>query len=263
MVSKSKSEMLNDLAERLFGPRQHTILSQFSAPFDISRPNIHDSKKAFLMEQRIVKNVISCLSGILTELHDPKNEDPSEWTKISNQVALAVEMSAVRRKRPSVPKVPLDLVMQNLTQVGFYSGSISVIAEMAEHFIERNYELSRQEAEFWTVKNRPPNYYARTIALRFAKLYATQKRAKPTFGTSKDGGHPSTDFGRALEEVFQILSIKANLKRSAEWAIAELVEDDWNPKNTLGSILGLSGIGAYNAENALGAIPDKSRRKGF
>lgn len=141
-----------------------------------------------MLEQRIVKNVLNCLSGILTELNDPKDADPSEGAKISNQVALAVEMSAIRRKRPSVPKVPLDLVMQNLTQVGFFGGSIRVVSEMAEYFIERHQELRRQEAEFWTVKNRPPNYYARTIALRFAKFFARQKGAKPTFGTSKDGG---------------------------------------------------------------------------
>jgi hypothetical protein len=65
--------------------------------------------------------------------------------------------------------------------------------------------------------------------LRFAKHFAKLRKQKPTFGTSSDGDHPSTDYGRALEEVFEILGIESNVRRAAEWAISQLVDDDWRP----------------------------------
>jgi hypothetical protein len=48
MISKEAKDKLNALDEALFGERYRGILESGSAPLDISRPNIHDNKVAFL-----------------------------------------------------------------------------------------------------------------------------------------------------------------------------------------------------------------------
>ena len=52
MISEKQVEQLNAVVDKLLDrePRQLNILAQFSPPFDISRPNIHDTKKDFLLE---------------------------------------------------------------------------------------------------------------------------------------------------------------------------------------------------------------------
>jgi hypothetical protein len=195
-------------------------------------------------------------------LRDPGAADADEWEKMQLHLGVAIEANAKDRKRPAWPENPLDVLLQSLTYVGFFRSSLAVIEELNQYFSERSQELKRQEREFWTVKNRPPNYYARTIAFRFAKLYAKQRCVKPTFGRSRDGGHPSTDFGRALEEVFKILGIKANLKRAAEWAIGELSEQDWRPRNALAGIFDFVDPAILNHPNTLGAPPPDWKRKG-
>lgn len=262
MATRSQIEQLNDLAERLFGMRADPGYRKFVPPFDLARPNIHDSKKAFLLEQGVVENVRACLSGILMGLRDPGTADVGEWDEMQLHLGVAIETSAKEKKRPAWPETPLDVALQSLVYVGFFRSSLAVIEELDQYFSERSQELKRQEKEFWTVKNRPPNYYARTIALRFAKLYAKQRCVKPTFGTSKDGAHPSTDFGRALEEVFKILEIKANLRRAGEWAIGELTEQDWKPRNLLAGIFSPSDAAAFNHPSFLGAPPPGWKKKG-
>jgi len=197
----SQIEKLNELAEQLFGLQPHPVYGKFEPPFDITRTNSHDTKKAFLLEQNLVKNVRACLSGILTGLRDPGAADADEWGEMQRHLGLAIETSARERKRPAWPDSPFDVVLQSLTYVGFFNSSLYVIEELDQYFLERSQELKRQKLEFWSVGHRAPNYHARTIALRFAKLYAKQRHVKPTFGTSRDGGHPSTDFGLALEKV--------------------------------------------------------------
>lgn len=78
--------------------------------------------------------------------------------------------------------------------------------------------------------NRSPNYYARTIALRLARLYAKEMGHRPTLGISREGNFPSTDFGRALEEVFTILNITASFRNAARWAIEQLTDEDMRPQ---------------------------------
>ena len=76
------------------------------------------------------------------------------------------------------------------------------------------------------------------IALRFARLFANKTGKRPTFGISSEGAHPSTDFGRAIEQVFAILEIKADVRKAAEWALSHLTEQDWKPRqNALGGLM--------------------------
>ena len=104
--------------------------------------------------------------------------------------------------------------------------------------------MKDQEELFWSTNHRPPNYYARTIALRLARYYARETQERPTVGTSGDGGHPSTAYTKALEEVFEELGIKATVRLPAKWAVNQITEDDLKPR-MLGGVLGLGTAGPF------------------
>ncbi|MEO1028814.1 MAG: hypothetical protein AAFX02_07120 [Pseudomonadota bacterium] len=76
------------------------------------------------------------------------------------------------------------------------------------------------------MSHRAPDYYARAIALRLARLYASEVGERPTYGTSGETGEPSTGYTRALRDVFEILEIDAREKIYATWAVKHLNDDD-------------------------------------
>jgi hypothetical protein len=233
MDRDEKVEKLNQLVARLFGEEPSTMLGRGMPPFEIARPNIHDSKKEFLMELDSVKSVLTHLDAIIRVFFNEDNSVQLDKKEMMVRLRISVDAEALRTSKAREIDHPRELVFQNLAQTGFFAGSIMIISQMHDHYIERLQELERQEIQFWSVAHRPPNYYARAIAYRFARYFAKRTSARPTFGTSSDGPHPSTDFGRALEEVFEILEIKSNLRVAADWAIGQLVENDWKPRNAL------------------------------
>ena len=150
-------------------------------------------------------------------------------------------------------KIPLDkvaqtaseLVIMNARQLSISFHGLALMLDVDRALKERLKDLEDQEREFWSTNSRPPKYYARTIALRLARLYAREKGARPTVGVSRDGGHPSTEFTRAVERVFEVLEIKAAVRRQAKWAVAQLTDEDLKPapRNMLGSLFSPAGFG--------------------
>lgn len=53
----------------------------------------------------------------------------------------------------------------------------------------------------------------------------------PTIGTASDGDHPSTEYGRFLQQLFEVLKIDTGFRLPGEWAIGQLTEADL-PKPT-------------------------------
>lgn len=243
MHEKTPDELVGEVVIRLIGVRNalrfNTILGSADPGIDTSKPNIHDNKADFLRERDAVVGGIEKLEQAL--LHMMPDREDSKQAVMINRLADAIDKEAAKKLRPVKVLDAYDLAMRNIVQTGFYYNSMFVMLRMVNSLKERLKELQDQEAQFWSVSNRPPNYYARTIALRLARLYAREKGHAPTFGTSRDGGHPSTDFGRSLEEIYHILGIKARVSNAAKWAIAELTEQDTSPgQNALeGGLLGL------------------------
>lgn len=97
--------------------------------------------------------------------------------------------------------------------------------------------MKREEDEFWNVKNRPPNHYARAIARRLAVLHVLRTGNRPTYGTSGDTGDASTPYTRALRAVFDILELDVDVRGPAEWAIASLDPRLKSEKETVDRIL--------------------------
>ncbi len=247
MNEREKIEKLNELTESLFVPEEFSFPNKYSAPFDISRPNIHDSKKEFIRELTTVTAVKEHLCGtldLLLQTNSPEDRDPLQ-VAMTRRLRVAIETFALQRGKSETLDEASDLALKNIRDTGFYFNSLLVVLEMHSAFDKRLRDLKEQEVQFWTVANRPPNYYARTIALRFARLFASRTGKRPTFGISSEGAHPSTDYGRALEQVFAILEIRANVRKAAEWALSQVTEEDWKPtRNALaGPMRGLYDFG--------------------
>ncbi|WP_298256548.1 hypothetical protein [uncultured Litoreibacter sp.] len=240
MEQPSKVDQVHALCEELFGDRPRNFLSGGSPFIDISRPNFHDSKSEFLLELKAVKAVIGHCEGILFQLVGQDRDAPPH-VEMMDRLEPVINLYALQGSGSARINSPNDLAVRNVVDTGFHHSSLLVIIRMIEAYRRRLAELKQQEADFWNVSNRPPNYYARTIALRFARLFAQERGIKPTIGTVSDGNHPSTDYGRALEDLFRILGIKANVRSAGEWAIPQLVEADWNPplNHLSGGLLGM------------------------
>lgn len=247
MTSDQQNDQLNAIVDRLLerdsSKLQNNLLNQFSAPFDVSRPNIHDSKKEFLRELEAAQAVVKSSLTIIGKLVHSEIETEADHNQMLERLGHVVDLAGYEHRRGRTIETARDLALKNLADTGFFRGSLLVVIEMMMIYRRRLLELKDQKKQYWSVPHRAPNYYARTIALRLARLYAQEKRQRPTFGIARDGNHPSTEFGRALEDVFAVLEIKAAVRGAAEWAIEQLTDDDVNPPLNALRNLGLGGIG--------------------
>lgn len=256
MQEKSREDLLEEIVDDLIGPRSRnalkpSVLRDFLPRLDVSKPNIHDSKSEFVREKTAVENVLKHVDGIIkTFLNEDKNQ---QHTEMLARLDTAIDQSASRSRRLRIAKSAADLALQNITQTGFFFNSLSVVFEMQTAYGIRLKELKDQEKEYWSVSNRPPNYFARTIALRLARLFAQEKHQKPTFGIASDGNHPSTDYGRALERVYEVLRIKASVRNAAVWAIGQLTDEEINPP--------LNMLAAFDRKNAASTPTDQGDKK--
>jgi hypothetical protein len=221
----------------LLGPSQNALRPV--PHLDVSRPNIHHSKKEFLRELAAVQAALDRASGALNALL-PEDGD-TEAEAMTMRIGRAIDDRARRsRSRLQVHDVT-SLLRKNLADTGFYINALWALVDLSSDLQDRRNELKDQEKQYWAVNHRPANHYARAIALRLARLYAQEKGIRPTFGTARDGGHPSTDYGRALEQIFAALDIKGSVRNPAKWAIDQLTEEDVRPaRSILGGLLGVS-----------------------
>lgn len=195
--------------------------------FDTTRPNFHDSKADFLKEKELVETAIGNSQGLYFFLLRGAFGD-AEHENVEKRIASIVEERSRARLRDHPVTGPDDVVRKNASEIGLPRATARLLWDFRFELQDRMRELESQESTFWSLGSRPPNYYARTIAIRFAKFVARESGQKPTIGTSSDGNHPSTDYGRALEEIFEILGIKSHFKRPGQWAIDELTEKDFD-----------------------------------
>jgi len=242
MIDPQKIERLNLLADRLASSTGLTFSGRDDAPFDVSRSNLHETKKEFLEEVNTVSAAIDHLQSVLKLLSPLWNEPDPPRQAMIRRIHLAIDQSVRQelRKRKVRGGSAQDVAVQNFRDTGFIDNALSVLPDMVLALKGRLTELGDQERQFWSASNRAPNHYARSIALRFARFFAAHTGKRPTFGTSSQGGHPSTDFGRALEEVFEILEIGASVKVAATWALSQLVDEDLQPRRSL--TFGISGL---------------------
>jgi hypothetical protein len=213
---------LNSRLEELFGAQPTTALTRNSPAFDISKRNIHDTKSEFMKEYQTTSSIIKHLRGILDQLIEPKFTDDAKHSAMTKRLEKTVDEIASRTTARSLPRGADELLQLNMAQSGFYANSLNTIKAMLNNYHEHLEVLEAQKSEFWSAANRSRNHYTYDIACRFAHYYYDKKGEMPTFGISSQGAHPSTDFGRALEDVFKILGINSHIRGPAEAAIGEL-----------------------------------------
>ena len=221
---------------------------QSHLPFDISKPNEHDTKAEFVREFEAVENSIANLRAAMENLMPRKGD--MDHANMANK--LGKTLSTKLRSKPVPDEItdPVDLIRNNVASCGGMYPSLFVMFDLLKALEDRLAELEDQKTKFWNLKHRAPDYYARAIALRLAKLFARVTGERPTTGTSAITGEVSTSYTRALEEVFEFLTIKSNVRTPAEWAVSQLTEDDLKPETeTMGSLLGFPrpSHGARNA----------------
>lgn len=225
-----REERIRAIADRFLDRAGVASLSRFESPFDVAKPNLHDNKPDFLAEQTTVLTAISQAEGLL-DLLIASHRDGAVSSEVGERLNTFVDLQARKASRNFSVVTAYELVRRNAAEVGLTSSLAMQLIDLKTTLEARKQELSDQESEFWSGKSRPPNHYARTIALRFARLVARKTNAKPTFGTSRDGSHPSTEFGRALEEIYEVLEIRSNVKNAAVWAISQLTDEDCQRSN--------------------------------
>lgn len=219
------NNQLRSITDRFLRRKTPNSFDSYSPPFDVSKPNQHDDKQEFLAEQIVVSSGLRQVDGLL-DLLAASAKKGSVSTDLGGKLTEYIDQRARLDSREIKTEFGYDIVRRSAADVGLSTCLAFQLIDLLRILNRREVELLDQEVEFWSGKSRPPNHYARTIALRFARYIANNTAKKPTFGTSSDGGHPSTEFGRALEEVFELLEIKANVKNAAVWAIAQLTEAD-------------------------------------
>lgn len=195
-------------------------------PIDVSRPNIHENKKDFLEERDAVVGVLADIKSVIAFLVSGKVHDAETHSEANERVTDYIDSAARTKARDALPDSALKLVRKNAADVGLSTSMFVLLYAYQSHLEMRLADLDDQEKEFWSGAHRPPNHYARTIALRLAREYAHNRGALPTVGVSGDGGHPSTGFTKALEAVFELLGIQANVRNAATWAVGQLTEAD-------------------------------------
>ncbi|MCH2078866.1 MAG: hypothetical protein MK180_18660 [Rhodobacteraceae bacterium] len=241
MEQHELDEQLWAIAERFFPrPPVRTLLGGQPRPFDIDCPVLHESKAAFeaeLAEVEKLKAACQCFKSFLGRYIRDENE--ADQTLAQN-VAEALNKHA--RKR--VTREPFDHVISALQGLASQQGqtpvTLLIVMDFEEAIDDRLQDLETQRKDYWSLPRRAPNHFARIIALRFAKAIARNTGKKPTIGTSRDGSHPSTEFGRALDEVFKLLEINADFRRAGEWAVKQLTDADLLPMRNA-----FAGLGSY------------------
>lgn len=103
-------------------------------------------------------------------------------------------------------------MLHNLLSTDYWTSIKLICFELYLNFSRRLKTLEEQKDSYWSSRGRPPDHYARTMALRLARIYVKEFGQFPTIGTSSDGDHPSTHYGRLLEELFGILEIQTNFR---------------------------------------------------
>lgn len=237
-------EMLSPYGKQ--SPRASTLLGN-SPPFDTSKPNQHDTKAQFIRERDACKETLEHLDAVFSTLL------PSEEDEAGREMFDALHPRIDQKLRDQARRIfadsPTSLVRKNIAEVGGSHVFLYMCLDLQSVIGDRLRELNEQEERFWNLKHRAPDYYAREIALRLARLFAQETGQFPTWGTSPHDGSGSTQFARALAKAFTILGIKSHTRGPAEWALGQLTETDMEPSGD--AFEGLRGYGVPRQRNAL------------
>ncbi len=253
-------DRLYDIVNRMLAPYDVALerkqiwnaLSGPDVPFDITKPTRHSSKADFQQTYETVSKGLEATSEFTETFFPGLNDDQpmpktvsNLWGEIDLKARLRLNRSGLDLSRSH------DLLKKNAIETGLYVQTLTLLLEFQNILLERLAELGNEREEFWNLNHRAPDYYARAIALRLAKLFAKETGRKPTYGQSGETGEPSTTYSRALKEVFGVLQIGAQERNPAEWAVSQISDADLRPVS-LGLLGGILGTPAAHSNEDIG-----------
>jgi hypothetical protein len=198
-------------------------------------PDFKDSEK--IIEYNEISRQISALNAISTAagafdtaLHAVHDAERAKLNQF------------FRRRLPHVDGL-------HLSSVAILAGIVEMGAETASYILVASViEMKRLErfrdANFTKGRGRRKNARAHHVADTLAQFYLKVLKERPTYGVSD--GYPSTRFATALQEIFEILGINANIRGPAENAIKQITDADINRTS-----------GGFNALAAYATYPEK------
>lgn len=239
---------------------ENRVVPRYGWAIDVSKPNMHDSKPEFVRARDAVATMVEHAETLLDFIVAGVFTDDASSDEMNRRVALGIDNWAREKCRTEEPKWMATMIAKNASDTGLSISLAFILTRYQGGLAKRQMELADQECEFWSGASCPPNHYARTIGLRPARLYTQEKRELPTVGVSGDGGHPSTAFTRALQEIFELLKIKSNVRNAASWAVVQLSDHDiGKPTNAL---RGLMDYVAKQPPNARAVLAAEMKEKG-
>lgn len=120
MTGETITDQLNALDEALFGERKRNLFDQHSPPFDVSRPNIHDSKREFLLELNAVQSIVDHTIAILDQVLGIRKDAEPEHQEMIKRLELITDFNAKQFLKSKTKETARDLARQNVIDTGFF-----------------------------------------------------------------------------------------------------------------------------------------------
>ncbi|MEP6319094.1 MAG: hypothetical protein ABJ074_01735, partial [Paracoccaceae bacterium] len=133
MTDDNLIEQINEIADRFYERPRSLILGTSQFPFDITKPNFHDTKKEFLEERDLVdestKNAEELFKTLTYRYHDghPLKERSEELCDYVDGIARNFASK-------NELKVPSDLVKRNAIDIGITYCMAYMVLDVAYGF---------------------------------------------------------------------------------------------------------------------------------
>jgi hypothetical protein len=115
MEQERQNDQLWEIAKRFGVPEPMTLLGRPLPPFDIKRPNLHESKTEFLAELKAVKAAREHAIGLARLLSAPYRENAEEQD-VAVPLCDAIDESARHAARSLELSHVTDLVLNNAAE---------------------------------------------------------------------------------------------------------------------------------------------------
>jgi len=158
----STTDQLHEAVDRMLEPfgitspkSPNSPLSASASPFEIGRPNQHDSKAEFQREMKTVENSIDRASGIIDIFVD--QEEDAEHAEMLERLRPVIDQKFRDNVFRTSTTSASDLVRKNAAEIsGFYS-TVLILLDFRTAMVERKFELEDQKSKFWKLPHRAPD----------------------------------------------------------------------------------------------------------
>lgn len=220
--------------------------------FSLEPATQHASKSEFEIELATVSALLKKMEDLLALFLD---------SNVSTKAALEdlrwrIDDVARSKTELQKPVTPWDVPLATSIAASITVATLVSMTTWRANVLARKEELLDQKKLFWSPMGNPPDLYARTIALRFAKYCAGQTGERCTANPGRPKSQMRAPYRRALEEIFEMLGIVTGIKAPAQWALEQITDYDLltGDEKLVGLLSGDRNQQFQQAENDLGSL---------